>query len=822
MPGGMYRMAKADLHVHSCYSSHPSEWFLKRLGTQESYTDPEMVYQTAKRNGMDFVTITDHNQIDGAMLLVEKYPDDTFTGVEVTTYFPENGCKIHLLVYGLSRDQFAVIDTLRTDIYRLRDYIKQENLPHAVAHATFSINNKLSLEYIERLMLLFDFFEGINGTRTAQSNMILVEALKGLTRSKIKELSRSYGIEPYSDTSWIKELSGGSDDHSGLFIGKSWTEVDARSPEEFLDHFRAKKALAGGRHNNYQGFAFAIYKIAYDFSKTKSRNIPHSLFKSINKLLFEGEGLSLKNKIALKRFGYTKNGKNDFKHIVANLLDEFEKMQDCTVEEKVERVYDRLAEISDELLSLFLGGISQTLKEGDLIGFFRNISGSIPAVFLALPFFTTLSVLYSSRHILDELLEKYGNHHDRKKKKILWFTDTLTDLNGVSETIQKLGWLAGDTGYDLQVVSCLLTEEVSSNQLPPNVLVLPHIFFYTPSFFNTYTLRVPSCMRSIKMVCELDPDEILISTPGPVGLLGMLVARLLHIPCRSIFHTDFSAQAYRIIGDEAVCRFVDDYLRWFYAQGDTMYVPTKVYMDDLERRGYERKKMVLFRRGIDKKLFSPHKDAREYIRDYYGIREGVNLFYAGRISKEKSIDFLGELYCNLLQEYPDCNLLLAGEGPYLNEFRAKMSDSPAVYFLGRVPRKNLPLLYSASDLFVFPSLTDTFGMVVLEAQACGLPAVVSNIGGPKEIILNGKTGFIANAHDLEDWKNKLEGIVGIINTYPELYFEMRVQAREHVCACYDWTVTLDTLFSQNPNEHTVRKRFFDSYAGHGIREQTIA
>src|SRR4030043_477174 len=133
-------MIRADLHAHSKYSEHPSEWFLQRLGAQESYVEPEFIYKTAKSRGMDLVTITDHNRIDGSIILQGLHPEDTFTGVESTVYFPEDGCKVHILVYGLSEDQFSCIQKIRTDIYEMRAFLKQEDLAHAVAHATYAVN----------------------------------------------------------------------------------------------------------------------------------------------------------------------------------------------------------------------------------------------------------------------------------------------------------------------------------------------------------------------------------------------------------------------------------------------------------------------------------------------------------------------------------------------------------------------------------------------------------------------------------------------------------------------------------------------------------
>ncbi len=103
------RILKADLHVHSCHSKNPGEWILQRLGARESYTSVEAVYQQAKAQGNAFVTLTDHNTIDGALGLCRLHPDDCFISVEATAYFPEDGCKIHVLCYDITPEQFNVI-----------------------------------------------------------------------------------------------------------------------------------------------------------------------------------------------------------------------------------------------------------------------------------------------------------------------------------------------------------------------------------------------------------------------------------------------------------------------------------------------------------------------------------------------------------------------------------------------------------------------------------------------------------------------------------------------------------------------------------------
>ncbi|MDD5674197.1 MAG: hypothetical protein PHC61_08545, partial [Chitinivibrionales bacterium] len=288
-------MARADLHVHSCFSDHPSEWFLQRLGARESYIEPEAVYAAAKNEGMDFVTLTDHNCIDGVLHLKERHPGDVFTGVEVTAYFPEDGAKIHVLIWGLTKEQFKEIDKIRTNLYDLQRFLVEQGLAHAVAHATFSINRRLCLEHIERLFVLFDNFETINGSRSRVSNENLAQVLAALTPEHLQDLAEKYFLSMSPDQPHCKGFVGGSDDHSGLFTGKTFTKAEAANADEFLARIKQKQTMPEGRHNDYQGLAFAIYKVAYDFYKSRSALSP-SLFDAINGLIFDGRPIGMKNK----------------------------------------------------------------------------------------------------------------------------------------------------------------------------------------------------------------------------------------------------------------------------------------------------------------------------------------------------------------------------------------------------------------------------------------------------------------------------------------------------------------------------------------------
>ena len=111
----MNKFYRADLHVHSKYSNKPDLWALVKLNCSESYTSPESLYKSARENGMDYVTITDHNTIDGALEIAHL--PGTFIGSEITTYFPEDGCSVHVVVLDITERIFKDILHLQKNIY---------------------------------------------------------------------------------------------------------------------------------------------------------------------------------------------------------------------------------------------------------------------------------------------------------------------------------------------------------------------------------------------------------------------------------------------------------------------------------------------------------------------------------------------------------------------------------------------------------------------------------------------------------------------------------------------------------------------------------
>lgn len=786
-------MALADLHVHSIHSEHPSEWFLQRIGAAESYTDPQFIYKTAKDNAMNFVTITDHNRISGSLILQMQYPDIAFNSVESTVYFPEDGCKIHLLIYGLSEKQFNEVQRLRKDIYHLRHYLMQENLACSVAHATYSVNGKLNFSHLERLILMFDVFEGINGGRNRVNNEVWTNSLLSLNSDIITDLYNQYHVEPMSDNPWVKGFTGGSDDHAGFFVSKTYTYADAHDIQSFLQAIREKKTIAGGRHNDYKSLAFTIYKIAYEFSKTKSKGFTNPIIKQITDNLFEKKKSTMMDKLSISHLFAKKKFKEDpVKSKIIDLIEKMKSYQADQIDDKFDYIYQQISVISDELFIQLADRLMKNVNGGDFYSLFSSFSSALPGIFVSLPFFTSLKVSFSSQHLIKDLKKKYLNHQV-SQKKILWFSDTVNDLNGVSFIVKRISNIAQNMNRDITLVASLSSEDMSNQDLPPNLINLPYIYEFNLPHYESYVMRIPSILRSMEIIARENPDEIYISTPGPLGLIALFTAKLMNIKTTGVYHTDFKMQ-YDTFGEEGgMSDVIEAFTRWFYMSLDTIKVPTKEYIQILSERGFSEQKMSLFRRGIEEEIFYPVIDAKNTLKQTGLIKEGLVIIYAGRVSKDKNLDFLASVYQILLRNYPDLQLIIAGDGPYLNEFKQSMISLPGVKFLGAIERKELAIWYSASDILVFPSNTDTFGMVVLEAQACGLPAVVSDIGGPKEIVVDRKTGLIAQSDQLADWVDKVSYLIELKQTKPDQFKQIKLNAVQHVRETCNWQLAIEEI-----------------------------
>ena len=235
------------------------------------------------------------------------------------------------------------------------------------------------------------------------------------------------------------------------------------------------------------------------------------------------------------------------------------------------------------------------------------------------------------------------------------------------------------------------------------------------------------------------------ATPGPMGLTALAVARMLQLPIWGTYHTALPQYAQYLTDDGIMVDLMWKYIVWFYNQMDVVYVPSRNTAEELAAKGIDPNKMKVYPRGVDVERFNPTK-RNGFLESRYHLAESIKLLYVGRVSKEKDLELLGRAFKTLSQTHNNLHLVVVGDGPYLEEMRQDLADTPCL-FTGYLEGEDLAEVFASCDLFLFPSTTDTFGNVVLEAQASGLPVIVTDAGGPQENVLPGKTGLIIPGHD---------------------------------------------------------------------------
>jgi len=747
-------MPRADLHLHSRYSISSSEYLVRMMQLNESYTGIETLYAQAKARGMDYVTVTDHDTIDGAMALVDSHPEDSFVSVEVTARFPEDRCKAHVLVYGIDADQFEHVQSVRGDIYELRDYLVTQALPHSLAHATYDMDGTLTLAHLEKFILLFDVFEARNGGRNRDQNEGWCRILGRLTAERIEDLHRRHRIEPAADEPWIKGFTGGSDDHAGVFIGTTWTRSPAGSVADFLQSIRTRRTESGGEHGNFRKMAFSFYKILYDHTRAGGGSAaPTSAIQAFNRVLFDQQRLGLRDRLKLKRaLRHPDFGTRNLANLLTDAARRFRRDDERLMDQNdVEWLYSRLSRYLDQYFSHVLTECGDLGSAAGSFDALKKVVAFLPVPLLSMPFLATSRIIFTTSSLVYEAEEQLYGKADPLDKTVLWFTDTITDLNGVTETLKLFSRGAQELGMDLALAVCVPDEETLEG-LPGNVLRLPPVHSLTSEVYSSYTVHFPSLLESLKRVSERHPREIIVSTPGPMGFVGLIAARILGIPCRSIYHTDFKVQLELIIGQGMAPVLADQFCRAFYAATDEIQVPSAVYIDTLAARGYPVERLKPFARGLEDAAFGFRPELRFGAMARHDISPSpFTLLWAGRVSHDKNIDFLLDRFREVRCRAGDVQLLFAGDGPALEHYRRATRDLEGVRWLGRLDRAVLREWYNTADLFVFPSTMDTFGMAVLEAQAAGLPAIVTDIGGPQEIVANGRTGYVLSLAEPKAW-----------------------------------------------------------------------
>ncbi|PKM65336.1 MAG: glycosyltransferase family 1 protein [Firmicutes bacterium HGW-Firmicutes-2] len=335
------------------------------------------------------------------------------------------------------------------------------------------------------------------------------------------------------------------------------------------------------------------------------------------------------------------------------------------------------------------------------------------------------------------------------KMKIAIFTDTfLPQVNGVTNTLRRFGEYLKANHIDYIFVT---PEQKSESDLPYNI----EAFLSTPFFlYPECRLTFPNLIRLNKRLDAFGPDIIFTMTEFTMGLCGLNYGKTHNIPAVSNYSTNFSTilKSYKL---GVLEKLTDKYLAWFHQEATRTVTPSVESEKILKKLGVLR--TGIFGRGIDFDHFSRDKRSVQ-LRKELGLEGKLGLLYVGRLSPEKDLDVLRDAMQLLNHTYSDqIQLVITGEGPMENELKKTMPDN--VVFTGYKRGQALAEIYASCDIFAFPSSFETFGNVVLEAFASGLPVVGVNMGGVKTLIDPGYNGFLVEPNDSEAFALALEKLI---------------------------------------------------------------
>ncbi|MBU3666154.1 MAG: glycosyltransferase [Chthoniobacterales bacterium] len=752
---------RADLHLHTRHSARATDWLLRKVDFPASCSDPMTLYRDLRGRGFEFVTFTDYDTIDGCLEIAGE--PGAFISEEITAVFPEDEVKVHLLAWGINERQHREIQGLRGNIYELAPWLKTQGIAHAVAHPFWPVDERLSISHWRRLVLLFRHFETVNGLRDPLLGRSAEFALSGLTPERIAQFADAEKLQPLWDDPWKKAFTGGSDDKGGIYQGRAWTESEGANAEEFLAALRDGHCRPGGQGGGPLIMAHSLYSVIFEFAGQRLSNNAQkpaaALLEKMAGRFMEGKDptrFTLSEKLGFLAQGIA-TGKIWEIALPGNaslwkeLADAVGKpgmrsaIEQATagIEEPERRAFLTANLLVNQLAFRFFSQFIAQLQSGRVVESLQFIGSIIPLALGLAPYFYAFRS--PGRGDLAPLCEATCGEVPEwlRNRKRVWFTDTLEDVNGVSTTIRKMTAAARAEGFDLTVATS--RGEVAPSNIP--VMNFKPVGEFELPEYELQKLSFPPVLEIIDWIQREGFTEVVISTPGPIGLCALLAAKTLGVKTAGIYHTDFP-QYVRILTDDSWMETLTwNFMQWFYEQMDTVFVNSEDYRKALEGRGIKADRIHILPRGLDTELFHPSRRDTEFWKSR-GLAGGeIGLLYAGRVSKEKKLDLFAAAVRRLRGEGLPVRGLVVGHGPYSEEFEKSF---PEGIFTGYLSGEELAKAYASADVFVFPSTTDTFGNVILEAQAAALPCVVSDQGGPRELVGDGVEGFVTRGGDLEE------------------------------------------------------------------------
>jgi glycosyltransferase involved in cell wall biosynthesis/predicted metal-dependent phosphoesterase TrpH len=695
------RTSRADLHCHSTASQLSKLGVQRALGLPECATPPQEVLELALQRGMDFVTITDHDTIAGVLEIA--HDPRVFISVELTCWFREEPQAVHVLVMGITEEQFLDLQAISNCVESVAEYLHDHEIACALAHPFYAVEAPLTPRHRRRLAQLFPVWEVRNGARAKELNLpafIYVETHGGT------------GV-------------GGSDDHAGVDIGRTFTETPhAETPAEFLQHIRKGRARAAGDQGSAAKWAHAAMALAVrslepvDGAAERPNHDdlnPATVLRMVERVMNEGEarrgamGADLQPEDArallrawLDAVGLAHLSSADL--LAAMKDDDF---RHADLFRRARRTHERkLARVVEDVIA----GVG----ERGAGGLATSAADLFDACVAAIPYAPAAAFLGKEK-------SKLAPDEDGAPRRVALVADGVGGMHGVTHTLQELRH-RGVPGFEVEIVS---TDQIADRRLGAVAEV-------EVPFYKGLQVGVPSVPTIVEALAEGRYDLVHVCSPGPAGIAALLTARIMDLPVLGSYHTELGSYAGVRSMDPMLEAFANAAMAMFYGQCEVVLSPSEVSDAVLGGLGIAEERVGRWDRGVDISRFSPERRAA-------GAFPGeINIMYSGRLTAEKGADLLADAFLAARARDPRLHLVLAGGGPEEQMLRDRLGEHAT--FLGWLEGDALADAYASADVFLFASRTDTFGQVLLEAQASGLPVVAVAEGGPCSIVEDGVTG----------------------------------------------------------------------------------
>jgi glycosyltransferase involved in cell wall biosynthesis/predicted metal-dependent phosphoesterase TrpH len=713
--------AKVDMHCHSTASQESKLGVQRALGLPECATPPQEVYDLAKRRGMDFVTITDHDTIAGVLEIADR--PDVFISEELTTHFRGEPQAVHVLCYGITQEDHEWLQTNNHDVELCAAYLYEREIVCALAHPYYTVAAPLGARHRRRLAELFGVWEIRNGARAPELNR------PAATYAVTREVT---GI-------------GGSDDHAGVDIGRTYTESPpAGTPRDFLEHVRSSQVLARGAQGSaakwaHAAIALAARALGAEPHAARRRPDPGRVMTMMRRLLSEGDArhgavgsdLSPEDARCLLQawLGALELEHLDERGLVAYMQEDGFSHSD---------LYRRACRLHERKLRRAVGvAVAAATGEAEIPA---AAEGLFEACVAAIPYAPATAFLAAEQAKLAAI--PHSRSEDGERPRVAILADGIGSTHGVTRTIEEIRQ-RGVPGFEIEVVGT--DPEVDAR--------LPSVADIDVPFYPGLRIGVPSLPAAVQTLSGLGGrgyEAIHVCSPGPAGIAGALVARALRLPLVGSYHTELTAYAGLRSGERRVADATALAVSAFYHACDVVLSPSRAADEALAAIGMPAERVLRWDRGVDTTRFRP--TARDTRRG-----ETINVMYSGRITREKGVDLLAAAFLLARSTEPRLHLTLAGGGPEQERLRERLGEHAS--FLGWLEGDALAHAYGDADVFLFPSSTDTFGQVILEAQASGLPVIAVAEGGPLSLVEDGVSGRLceADAGQLADAVLELAG-----------------------------------------------------------------